>query len=157
MGFCKEEGQRQISHISTARYWSTPCCISCLTNKEEGILHDYIALGAHGQICDVGQNPHVIKMHSRDGKLHTLTAGLGLLVDLHHGRIALKVVLLMVMGWPITDEQVLACAGTKCQFSRGVAAPESRSHATVCHAIGNAMHVNAMGAFSLLLPIVFPF
>ena len=59
------------------------------------------------------------------------------------------------MGFPISEEAQEVCGGVKCAFSRNVHRPFCRSARSQFRQIGNAMHVNQIGAVSFTIMVLF--
>ncbi len=123
-----------------------------LNKGERERYEDYKKLGFGREACDVGSDPTLRPKSSKDGYLQTLTAGQGLIVVNHgkHKRFMSTEELMASMGFPITTSQVAAASGVACQFSHGQQASALRSGASIRHATGNAMHLNAVGAAHLV-------
>eukprot|EP00973_Karenia_brevis_P045899 6355830-Karenia_brevis.AAC.1 len=63
--------------------------------------------------------------------------------------------LLTSMGFPITKQHQHA-SHTTCLFSRGHVAPTSRSRRSICHQVGNTIHINAVGAVHMSILMKLP-
>eukprot|EP00974_Lingulodinium_polyedra_P040770 3916477-Lingulodinium_polyedra.AAC.1 len=50
-------------------------------------------------------------------------------------------------GWPVTTD-AQAAARTSCHFALNHSPPSSRTRRSATGALGNAMHINTMGAYS---------
>ena len=102
------------------------------------------------QACDVGQNPAERPgIRSKNGKLSTLIAGMGIIFSPELGRWLIPIELWLSMGFPVTHA-VVSRTGVVCQVSRGFPnASRSRTRASQLKQIGNAMHVESVGSFLL--------
>ena len=99
-----------------------------------------------GQCVDLGQHKEFM-IHSAAGSpMHTLIKGMGLQWAPELDRWFTPSELLTMMGFPISAEAV-AVTGEMCQFSRHATKPyPGRTRASCVSAVGNAMHMNAIGA-----------
>jgi site-specific DNA-cytosine methylase len=124
-----------------------------LTTKERGRVAD--ASNTHaGEVLDVDKN---FRSVSCEGVLATMVARTGLLMvvpgyGIPAGRWLTVTEMATAMGHPVISEAQRAC-GAQSTYSRGVSAPSSRSLAAQRRQIGNAVHINFVGA--LILSIVF--
>ncbi len=114
----------------------------------------YLEMGKAEEACDVGADPTMRKLHSKNGKMHTFTAGMGSIVSGPHKRLMLAPELLAAMGFPIEPDHVEACSGARCSFTRGEEGSSLRTHASAAKEAGNAMHANSVGAVHLLVVVL---
>ena len=60
------------------------------------------------------------------------------------------------LGHPITDDQVEAAGGLVSPFSLKTEPPSTRTRSSSMYALGNTMHINAVGAVLCTICLVFP-
>ena len=98
-------------------------------------------------------------MVSINDDLLTLMAGQGLLYNIAKDEIVPFSLCAMLMGFPITHQQVLATHGVQCLWSHALRSsrPGSRTRPASYRALGNSIHVNAIGAvMAAVLWVLFP-
>lgn len=108
-----------------------------------------------GFFCDLNQNPLVTPIKSKS-ELHTLTKSMGLIwnpVAIPNRWLFISE-LAAAMGYPVLDSHVeqagVDCLFSHCRIKDGkVSAKRSRSSSS--NQLGNAMHVNSIGAVSMAL------
>ena len=117
-----------------------------LTSTERSRLESFLA-SAPGRSIDLGQSAQKPVHSPTTGPLHTLRKGMGLtwLPPLRRWMTPLEQY--VAMGFPVTQESIIAYRGVDCMFARGFAGSSPRrSRNSMCMQLGNAMHVNSMGS-----------
>ena len=132
-----------------------------LTENESAYAQAYANMYGSDVICDLGQNPAHRRLNSTISTcgrsvLHTLIKGSGILWCEAQGRWLWASEMFMSMGFPITDEQVNAYAGTESAFILAVVPIAGRSRASAISQCGNAMHVNSISAMTSSLLLLLP-
>ena len=99
-----------------------------------------------GHVLDLGQtDSHRMTSHE-DECLHTLIKGMGLMWIPSRARWYITSELYTAMGFPV-DAEFQRITGVSCFVSRGVRdSNPRRTFASLRSALGNAMHVNAVGS-----------
>ena len=136
--------------------------LSALTVAERCRFHTYtILFDRSGLVCDVGQNPCSRPVVSnKTGHIPTLIRGMGIMMSAQpspQGVVRWLTLgeLLEASGFPVSHE-AMAVSSAWCQFSRDRVKPATRTRRSVGHQLGNAMHVNVVGGYSLVLALQLP-
>jgi len=130
--------------------------------------YEWCKTHAVAEVRDVQQNPDTYVIGSRGKNMSTLIKNMGILMlpeqpppgttaehlgpvrAFHYNE------LFQAMGFPIYPwAQELTC-GTRCSFSHGSPTPALRTRASAQSALGNTMHVNAVGGMHLEAILKFP-
>ena len=127
--------------------------LSKLTPSERGRLLEYQKMHP-GAICDLNHEPKARCIHSDpDSDLFTLTRSMGLIWHPQlgpdgTGRWMATTELAMAMGYPVDDDDVLSTDGCNI-FSRLSCKSGVYSRSSASAQLGNAMHVNSIGAITM--------
>ena len=123
--------------------------LGCLTLAERRRFVHYMTHWPE-EACNVGQDPAARPTHTRNGVMFTLIRSSGIIMtppsDGAAPRWLTPQELATSMGFPIHAEAQAACGNTACLFSRQSPGCRKRSSHSVRAQIGNAMHINVIGA-----------
>jgi hypothetical protein len=129
---------------------------AALNPSERKRLHNYFQANPSSHV-DLAQEQGSRGDHS--GSLHgpmmCLTRGIGLVYDMDLQRWYTTTEMAVAMGYPVRGVDDDAC-GHASLFSRSRPSCPHRTRASAAHALGNAMHVNSIGAIIGSLLCWFP-